>query len=311
MAKAEFDSLRSLIIFKTVYETGSASQAARTLGITQSGVSRSLALLEEGFELQLFLRRKNRILPTPEAAELYVEILRLLGNVEELRHSVVALREFGASRLRIVAIPGLAFGFVPRLIAALLKENAGFTVSFDVMSSHDVMLELEAAHADIGFVTLPVRPGSLHIEPWLDTEAVCLLPAGHRLVDRQAVHVTDLTGEHLVISNQPDVSADPLLKLVERENILIRGKTESNLGAMTALVAQGVGVGVINPITAHDQLDGHGAVVARSFSPALEFSFGLVCREEWVQTTALSLLRKFGEDIIRFYEPLGRLDGNK
>jgi len=120
MPDVNIHSLKALAIFKTLFEAGSASQAARMLGITQSGVSRSLSQLEQNLGLELFLREKNRLVATPEARELYEEILRLMGNIEELRHSVLALKEFGTSRLRIATIPVLAFGFVPRLIAALL-----------------------------------------------------------------------------------------------------------------------------------------------------------------------------------------------
>lgn len=184
MADINIHSLKSLAIFKTLLEAGSASQAARTLGVTQSGVSRSLSRLESNLGIQLFLREKNRLVATPEALELYEEILRLMGNVEELRHSVLALKEFGTSRLRIAAIPGLAFGFVPRLIGTLLEVNRGFSISFDMMSSHDVLREVESGHADIGFVTLPVSSRLLRIEEWLTTQALCLVPNGHPLAKR-------------------------------------------------------------------------------------------------------------------------------
>ncbi|MEJ2481262.1 MAG: LysR family transcriptional regulator [Acidihalobacter sp.] len=71
MADVDIHSLKSLIVFKTLFETGTASQAARTLGITQSGVSRSLAQFERALGIQLFLREKNRLISTPEARELY------------------------------------------------------------------------------------------------------------------------------------------------------------------------------------------------------------------------------------------------
>lgn len=301
MADVTIHSLKALAVFKTLYEAGSASQAARTLGITQSGVSRSLAQLEENLGIQLFLREKNRLVATPESGELYDEILRLMGNIEELRHSVLALKEFGTSRLRIASIPGLSFGFVPSLVAALLEENRRFSVSLDMMSSHEVQLAVESSHADIGFVTLPVASRVLEVEPWFTTEAVCLLPAGHPLADQARIGIEDLRDQHLVISNQPSISTNPLLELVARHGIRIAGKTEANIGTITALVANGVGVTVMNPVTARDQLSSGDPVVVRPFQPAMTFGFGLGYRGEWKRARALDFLRERGRGLVPRY----------
>lgn len=301
MPDVNIHSLKALAIFKTLFEAGSASQAARTLGITQSGVSRSLAQLEQNLGLALFLREKNRLVATPEARELYEEILRLMGNIEELRHSVLALKEFGTSRLRIAAIPGLAFGFVPRLIASLLEENRGFSISFDMMSSHEVLREVESGHADIGFVTLPASSRVLRVEEWLTTQARCLVPRGHPLSGRDAVSIDDLRDQFLVIGNQPNVGADPLLHLATAHGIHIAGKTEANIGAITSLVANGVGISVMNPITATDQLVGRDAVAVLPFTPAIDFSFGLVYRDDWKHARALEFIRACGRDLLREY----------
>ncbi|MGO2133150.1 MAG: LysR family transcriptional regulator [Halomonas sp.] len=301
MAKVSIDSLKALMVFKTLYEAGTASQAARILGITQSGVSRSLAQLEQNLGLMLFLREKNRLVATPEAGELYEEILRLMGNIEELRHSVLALKEFGTSRLRIAAIPGLAFGFVPRLIATLLERNRGFSIRFDMMSSHDVLRNVESGHADIGFVTLPASSRMLRIEEWLTTQARCLLPIGHRLSEQDEIIIHDLKDEHLVISNQPNIGADPLLNLAASHGIHIGGKTEANIGAITALVANGVGISVMNPITAMDQLAHGNSVVTLPFTPEIGFSFGLVYREDWKQAQVLEFIRESGRELLKAY----------
>ena len=140
MDEIDLNSLNSLMIFKTLIENGTATKTAKVLGITQSGVSRSLSQLEQKLGLKLFIRQKNRLLATPESHELYDEILRLVSNLDELKHSVMALREFGASRVGIASIPGLGFGFIPALIAKMQQNNSKLAVYLDIMSSHDVVL---------------------------------------------------------------------------------------------------------------------------------------------------------------------------
>ncbi|MGO2007145.1 MULTISPECIES: LysR family transcriptional regulator [Vreelandella] len=301
MPEVTINSLKALATFKTLYEVGSASGTARLLGMTQSGVSRSLAQLEENLGIQLFLREKNRLLATPEARELYDEILRLMGNIEELRHSVLALKEFGTSRLRIAAIPGLCFGFVPQVVAALLAENSRISISLDMMSSHDVQTAVESSHADIGFITLPATSPQLLTETLLVTEAVALVPDKLELATREVVEVSDLRGQHLVISNQPSVSTNPLLELVAEHGVKISGKTEANIGTISALVANEVGVTVMNPITAQDQLSRHDHVKVLPFRPALSFGFGIVYRPEWHESKVLASLKHKAKETLMNY----------
>lgn len=65
MNEIDLHSLKSLMIFKALVENGTATRTAKVLGITQSGVSRSLAQLEQNLGMQLFIRQKNRLLVTP------------------------------------------------------------------------------------------------------------------------------------------------------------------------------------------------------------------------------------------------------
>lgn len=279
MDEIELYSLKSLMIFKTLIETGTATQTAKVLGITQSGVSRSLSQLEQNLGMLLFIRQKNRLIATPEAQELHGEILRLVGNIDELRHSVMALREFGASRIGIAAVPGLGFGFVPALVGKILEANRRLAIYLDIMSSHDVVHAVEAGMFDIGFATLPVVSNQLIIEKLIETEAVCVLPKNHPLSKYQSIHINQLEGQQVVVPNQPNLGADQLLGLIASNGVRIAGKTEANIASICSLVGNGVGVSVINPITAHDLA--HHDMVVRPFTPAMHYSFGMFYQEKW------------------------------
>lgn len=291
MSEINLNSLKSLLIFKTLYETGTATRTARDLGITQSGVSRSLAQLEENIGIPLFMRHKKRLIALPEAEELYSEILGLLSNLENMKHSIAALREFGASRMRIAAAPALGFSYVPATIARLLKTNPKYSIYLDIMPSPDVVRGVEAGQFDVGFVTLPVTGHGLVVEELLTTEAVCLVPGNHRLASASVITPEDLQGQHMVIPNQPNLAADQLLLHLSEKDIRIGGKTEANIAAVYALVANGVGIALINPITAYDHRASSDDLLIKPFSPALHYRFGLVYKQKWSENRLVALLR--------------------
>ncbi len=300
MTDINLNSLKSLIIFKTLYEQGTATRTAKELGITQSGVSRSLAQLEENINMALFIRHKKRLIPMPEADELYGEILRLMDNLDEMKHSIVALREFGASRMRLASAPALGFAFVPKLIANILRINPKYSIYFDIMPSPEVVRSIEAGNFDAGFLTLPVNSQALVVEELFSVKAVCLVPKDHPLADQERIHVKDLRGQHLVIPNQPNLAADQLLALINENKVRIAGKTEANIAAICSLVANGVGISLINPITAYDNLAASRDFVVKPFEPSFHYSFGLAYRQSWSGNQLIQHLRDSLPDLPTF-----------
>ncbi|WP_404364055.1 LysR family transcriptional regulator [Marinobacter sp.] len=292
MSDIKLTSLKSMTIFKTLYETGSATQTAKDLGITQSGVSRSLAQLEENIGIALFMRHKKRLIVLPEADELYSEIVGLLSNLENMNHSIAALREFGASRIRIACAPSLGFAYLPKTIARILSDNPKYSVYLDIMPSPEVVRAVEAGYFDVGFVTLPVTSQALVVDELISTEAVCLMPKNHSLAKAGVITIEDLKGQHLIIPNQPNLAADQLLLHLSEKNIRIAGKTEANIAAICSLVANGVGITLINPITAYDHQAMRDGLSIKPFKPAFHYRFGLVYKQNWANNRLISLLKE-------------------
>lgn len=292
MSDINLNSLKSLIILKKLYETGTATRTAKDLGITQSGVSRSLAQLEENIGFPLFMRHKKRLIALPEADELYGEILGLLSHLENMKHSIVSLREFGASRIRIASAPALGFAYVPKTIARILSDNPKYSIYLDIMPSPEVVRAVEAGYFDVGFVTLPVSSLALLVDELISTEAVCLMPKNHSLAKAKVITAEDLKGQHLVVPNQPNLAADQLLQHLSEKDIRIGGKTEANIAAICSLVANGVGLTLINPITAYDHQATRDDLLIKPFRPSFHYRFGLVYRQQWASNRLIGLLKE-------------------
>jgi len=282
-------SLKTLAVFRTLYENSTTTKTARMLGITQSGVSRALGQLEKNIGLSLFIRQKNRLIPTPEAVEFYEEVTRLSNSLNELQHSIDALREFGASRVRIATVPGLAFGFVPKIVAAILKQNNNLNIYSDVMSSADVVHSIETGQFQVGFVTLPIINHQLQVDTIIKTKAICLMPKEHVLSNKKTIEISDLAGHHLIVPNQPNIAADRLLENISRDNVQISGKTESNIASICSLVKNGVGLSVINPITAKDL--SYNELSMKPFIPTIHYSFGLIYKKNWRGNKLIKMIK--------------------
>ena len=74
--------------FVTVVDSGSFSAAAEELGLGQPAVSKRIALLEEEFGSQLFMRTTRKLTPTREAHRVYELARQVLGTFEQARASI-------------------------------------------------------------------------------------------------------------------------------------------------------------------------------------------------------------------------------
>lgn len=266
---------RQIEAFRLVMLHGSVTLAAQNLFVSQPAVSRLIRDLEQRFGLLLFERRGNQLVPTPEAAILLSEIERTLVGLNSIERCAADLRERKTGALRVVALPAMAMGFIPRLIGRFIADRQLSTVHVHGMPSHLVVEAVSTGQVDIGFAAQPPdRPG-LIIEP-LVARAVVILPAKHRLARRPVIHPKDLSGENFIRlagGLSFDIEISRILKDVHI-NVVV---TTPLSGIACSLVAAGTGVSIVDPFSASD-FAGDNLIVKR-LEPAPEIRIAVVTSE--------------------------------
>ena len=97
------DRIDCLKAFVRAMEGGSLSVAAKELGLGQPAISKRIAMLEEEFGSQLFMRTTRKLTPTREAHRVYDLARQVLGTFEAARASIkeAPARPSGTLRLSI------------------------------------------------------------------------------------------------------------------------------------------------------------------------------------------------------------------
>ena len=113
-------NIKQLEVFRAVLSTGSTMSAARSTGLSQSGVSRLIQQLESDLDLTLFQRVKGRLVPTPEARTLEEEAKTVLLNLARFSQIADEIRT-GASETEVVRI-GLPSSMWENFAPAMLKD---------------------------------------------------------------------------------------------------------------------------------------------------------------------------------------------
>lgn len=225
---------------------GSYSAAARALGYTQPAVTQQMKALARAVGTPLFTRvgRNMRLTEAGESLARHAE--SILGSLSAAEAQMKAYTRLRTGRVRVCGFPSANATLVPEALSGLAKEHPGIQVELLEGEPPASLRRLQSGECDI---TLAFTYPGLHEEipegvtevRLLEDQLTVLLPTGHPLARRRAVHLADLAEERW-IAGCPRCRANLLHECAELGFVPdIRFATDDNL-VVQSLVAQGLGV---------------------------------------------------------------------
>ncbi|PTM40054.1 LysR substrate-binding domain-containing protein [Bosea sp. 124] len=246
-------NLRQVEAFRSIMLRGSMTAAAQELRTSQPSISRLIAELEGEIDLKLFERSAGRLRPTPEGLSFYREVERSFIGLDNLSHAARDIRAFGTGRLRVAAMPVMALGFVPRCIRRFRERFPNAIISLQMGHDGTVTRWMSSSYCDIGFVANLIDIPMVEHRPLYAIAGVCALPPGHRLAKRDCIRPKDLEGEAFISLSLEDGARARVDRVFENAGVRRQLALETPFSAaICALVEQGLGVGIVNPIAADD-----------------------------------------------------------
>lgn len=245
-------NFQQIQVFKMVMETGTTTKAAVALNTTQPSISRRLADLQHTTGLQLFELYHGRLRPTREGRQLYQSVRKHFDGLEKIETAVEILRKSGAGVLRIGSTPTLATGLLPQVIDRFMRQYPGTFISLQTLPTPQLEEHLRQELIDVAVTTGTIDETLFRTTTLKKAHAVCIVPRGHQIAHEPWIDLAILHRFRLILLNDSD-------NIVIRMRELLAGggypddiavETNSSI-TICALVAAGVGIGVVNPYVAN------------------------------------------------------------
>lgn len=297
-------SLRQLQAFRAVMEHRTATEAARALNLSQPALSKLISNLEQETKLGLFLRQRQRLVPTPEAMVLYENAVRIFEGLSDLSRLSEELRSVEGGRLCIAAISALGRELLPDAFVDFLADHGKAKLTLRAHSEYMVADWVMTKQADLGFTMIPVDHPTVEAIDYFKVPAVCVLPPGHRLTRRARIRVEDLAGERF-IPFTPDTRMRRMIdSVMEARGVEVVTSVDTYMSEQACLfAARGVGIAIVDPITASFHADD---VVLRPFLPRTLYTFRLLQpRNRPRSQLAERFLAMLGQRIPRYLKERG------
>ncbi|SNX99743.1 DNA-binding transcriptional regulator, LysR family [Pseudomonas sp. LAMO17WK12:I6] len=257
-----------------VADHGNITRAAERVGMTQSGASQALALMEETLGVQLFSRESRQTLPTAIGLPVIEQARLMLGALETIRQTVDSVRPMLRGTIRLASFPMVLASFLPPLLRQFNRLYPGIEVVALEVSDDEVETLLAAGLVDVGVVLNPAperNAGPLGRDAW-----VAVVPAGHALALRgteQGVSLQELTALPFVLAtggcstNARSLAAEAGLQLQD-----VRVEVREWSSAFT-LVRENLGVTLVPEMTLPAERQGLRVI---ALQPRIERVFSLV-----------------------------------
>jgi len=191
--------IRHLRMVAAVATSGSVTQAASDVHLTQSAVSHQLRDIEARLGTVLFLRVGKRMVPTAAGERVLATARRVL---DEIARAEDDIRRMGASEagvLRVCAQCNTGYHWLPAVVDAFRRKHPLVDVVVAVECTMRPIEALLDGRLDLAIVTQDVHNHRLRLRPLFEDEHAAIVAPDHRFASRAFVRPEDFADERLLL----------------------------------------------------------------------------------------------------------------
>ena len=193
---------RQLLAFCTLVQTGSFTETASFLNLTQSAISHSVKNLEADLRCQLVTRSGRKIHITEDGEELYRDAQAILHQMEEARNRIQDRANWGRGRLRIGASTTACQHILPNVLREFNECFPDCILSITPGDTQELIKRLEVHEIDLAIVVEPGPTKDSFFRPLFSDELVLVTSPIHNFAQKSSIRVSEIDQERLILYNK-------------------------------------------------------------------------------------------------------------
>lgn len=279
-------------MLRTIADTGSVTQAADRLGVTQSALTHRLREAERRLDAELFRRTGNRLHLTPAGERLYATAVGVIEDLERAESDVRVLAEQHRTVVRLGQGTYSRFHWYPDFVQTL--DDPDLELDVVARAAGEPLACLLEGAADV--VTVHGVEQEKRRLRWLRLASdplVAIMAPGHPLAEKPFLEAEDFVNERYItytLQPAPGFEWQRLFRSarVRPRRISVAGVPE----AIIDLVRAGFGISILSQWAVQPEI-ADGTLVARPVGPnGLDLNWwAVVRRDEPEDSPALRIAR--------------------
>ncbi len=251
---------QQLLAFTTIANSGSFSAAASQLGLTQSAISKRIALLEEYVAQPLFDRVSRQVLLTEAGQKLLPRAKRILQEIDDTRRYMLDLKGDVSGLLTIATSHHIGIHRLPSLLKRFTQHFPDVHLDIHFIDSEQAIEAIEQGDFELALMTLPNSlllqsnenhpVHKLQYHPiWSDPLAFVAdkqHPLTQKASRKKTINLADLANYPAILPDKNTYTTQLIQSLFEKQGqALSISMTTNHLDAISMMISVGLGWSVL------------------------------------------------------------------
>jgi LysR family transcriptional activator of glutamate synthase operon len=241
--RVSFDDLEVFLVFARTEHFG---HAAAELGVSVATVQRSVRALERKLGVALVEQAGRRVRLRQSGRVLAREAHSVLRARSDAVDSTLAEAGEPHRLLRIAHTYSLGLGFVPGVLAELLRDRPGLRFRCWQGSATSVVSALLRGDADVAFTSVSPTEPNMVVQPLFTESLLLAVPVDDPLAGQETVDLADVRERPFVAMEPGSSSRTHMINACARAGFVPRITVEGNdLFLVESMVGAALGVSVV------------------------------------------------------------------
>ena len=294
-------TLTELRYIVTLAQEQHFGRAADRCHVSQPTLSVAVKKLEDELGIALFERSKTHVSPTPMGEKIVEQSQKVLEEVSAIKDIATSGKGQLTSPLKVGAIFTIGPYLFPHFIPELQKIAPDMPLYVEESYTATLRHRLRKGELDVIIISLPFTEADVVTQVLYEEPFLALLPANHRLSQKDVIEVEDLNQENLLMLGEGHCFSDQILETLpnliqkdpEGQRAPIQTAAEgSSLETLRHMVASNMGVTILPRSAAVSQYGSSSLLVKPLANLQASRKVALAWRASFPRHKAVDALRE-------------------
>jgi DNA-binding transcriptional LysR family regulator len=238
---------QNLKAFITVANSGSFSESAEQLHLTQSAISKRIAQLEHQIGKKLFDRIARQVTLTEAGTELLPRALRILQEYENALQAINDLSGEASGTLRLAISHHLGLPRLPPVLKQFAQQYPKVTLDIEFMDSEKAYEQVLHGQSEVAIITLALESHhNIHSQKIWNDPLRFICAQDHPLATLTKPELKDLAEYPIILPGLNTYPGRSSQNLFQQEGIPLKAPMSTNyLETISTMVETGLGWSVL------------------------------------------------------------------
>lgn len=175
--------------------------AAEKCFVTQPTLSMQVKKLEEHFDLKIFDRTKQPVVPTLAGEKIIAQARIVLQESVRIEQIIQEEKNDVTGELRVGVIPTISPYLLPLFTGKLKKQNPNLHLIVNEIVTEEIIRQLKKDIIDVGILVTPVNESGINELPLYYEEMLIYSSKDHRFSGNTSIKIKDIAASDIWLLN--------------------------------------------------------------------------------------------------------------